>query len=378
MMMKITFLAIVTILILCGAVHSEEAIYKVENLDLPTGIRMAYVETGSPKGEKLLLLHGYTDTKRSFYPTIAELTVIRPDLHILALDFRGHGGSSMPDAKDCAPAPEKCFRLSDFAADVISFMDLKKINRAFIAGHSMGSIVAQELAFTAPQRIHRMVLIGTGATAKKNAMMREFLYPVIEGSWKEALIKKGHQYPSDVYKMTAVDADPAAEKWLSENWVSEPLADSKFISAVLPETKATSLGTWIGCFRNLDQFDNVERLKNLKVPTLVIWATQDNVFTKADQALLRESLSIASKQHGAQMFWKQYGKKPLPDSGIPDNEIAHNTQWGASKAVAADLASFFKPDGHPVRTLPYSAKSNDGKTILAFDNEPVIVELRTQ
>jgi alpha-beta hydrolase superfamily lysophospholipase len=33
---------------------------------LTNGLRLAYVELGDPKGEPLLLLHGYTDSSRSW------------------------------------------------------------------------------------------------------------------------------------------------------------------------------------------------------------------------------------------------------------------------------------------------------------------------
>ena len=357
---------------LAGAslLHSAASPLPVQRVNLATGIRMAFVETGNTNGPKVLLLHGYTDTKRSFYPTIAELRTLRPDLHIFALDARGHGDSSMPDPKRCAATPERCFRFQDFVSDVLAFMDAKKIDKAYLAGHSMGSMIAQELALTEPKRLLRMVLIATGPSARKNAAVNNFLIPTIEGTWKEALVKKGYEYPKDVYTLNIAEADPAAHEWLKQNWVTEPLADPEFLAAVLPETNKTSLGTWIGALRNIKGFDTVERMKDLKVDTLVIWATQDNVFTREDQELLGSSLAVSAKRNGIRYFRKQYGKKPLPESGIPEHEIAHNTQWGAPKAVAADLASFFQSNGEPVRTLPYAARSDDGSWTVAFEKQP--------
>ena len=334
---------------------------------------MNYVETGDPNGEKVVLLHGYTDTKRSYYPTIVELRRLRPDLHIFAIDQRGHGGSSMPQSDNCPDAPEQCFRMSDFASDVRAFMDFKKINQAYVVGHSMGSIVAQELGLSSPERISRMVLIATVANFENHPVFEQFLLPVLIDPWETALAKKGLKIPHDIYRMTARDADPQAGKVLSENWVSEPLADPKFLSTVLPETINTSLGTWIGCLRSMRQLNNADRLKDLKVPTLVIWATNDSVCKMNDQSVLRNSLAIAAERHGTQYFWKQYGKKPLPESGIPDKEIAHNVQWAAPEAVAADLAAFFRKGGEPVRNLPYAVQSENALRVI-YDDEAVIEE----
>ena len=99
---------------------------------LPTGIDMQYVEAGNHEGnEIIILLHGYTDSSRSFYPTVEALLALDRDLHIYIPDLRGHGGSSMPDGAACAAAPRACFRMADFARDLLAFMDLEDIPGVF-------------------------------------------------------------------------------------------------------------------------------------------------------------------------------------------------------------------------------------------------------
>ena len=49
---------------------------------LPSGIKLAYVELGDPNGEPLLLLHGYTDSSRSWSltaPYLSHYRLIIPD-----------------------------------------------------------------------------------------------------------------------------------------------------------------------------------------------------------------------------------------------------------------------------------------------------------
>ena len=77
---------------------------------LSTGITMAYVETGPKTGEPVVLIHGYTDNIRIWSPAMTALHKRDPGLHIFAVDSRGHGASTMPPLKSCAPAPENCFR----------------------------------------------------------------------------------------------------------------------------------------------------------------------------------------------------------------------------------------------------------------------------
>ena len=35
-------------------------------VDLPTGVRLNYIERGDPRGTPVILLHGYTDSRRSY------------------------------------------------------------------------------------------------------------------------------------------------------------------------------------------------------------------------------------------------------------------------------------------------------------------------
>lgn len=121
-------------------------------LTLPNGIRLAYVELGDPSGPPLLLLHGYTDSSRVW-------TILAPylqDHRILIPDQRGHGASD---------APECCYAMSDFADDARLLLDALRVERAAVVGHSMGSMVAQVLAAEHPERITRLVLIGSTALA---------------------------------------------------------------------------------------------------------------------------------------------------------------------------------------------------------------------
>ena len=120
------------------------------SVTLPNGVRLAYVEMGDPDGPPLLLLHGFTDTSRVW-------TILAPQLvrfRLLIPDQRGHGGSD---------APACCYTPAAMADDARLFLDAMGVERAAVAGHSMGSLVAQVLAAEHPERVSRIVLIGSTA-----------------------------------------------------------------------------------------------------------------------------------------------------------------------------------------------------------------------
>ena len=123
-------------------------------VQLSTGIRIHYAEQGDARGEPIILLHGYSDSWFSFSRV---LTPLARDARVYALDLRGHGKTDKPMSG---------YLMGDLASDVIAFMDAKGIVRATIVGHSMGSLVAQQVALAAPSRVSHLVLVGAPPTGK--------------------------------------------------------------------------------------------------------------------------------------------------------------------------------------------------------------------
>jgi non-heme chloroperoxidase len=112
----------------------------VQSIDLPTGIRLQYVAHGDPAGTPVLLLHGFTDSWRSFELVLPHLPV---SIRALALSQRGHGDADRP-ATGYGPR--------EFAADLTAFMDALGLGRAVVVGHSLSAIIAQRLALDRPER----------------------------------------------------------------------------------------------------------------------------------------------------------------------------------------------------------------------------------
>jgi pimeloyl-ACP methyl ester carboxylesterase len=322
---------------------------------LPTGIQLAWLELGDPEGETVVLLHGYTDTSRSLLGTAEALARQRPELRLILPDLRGHGASSMPDPARCAAAPERCFRLVDFAADLVGLLDHLGVARAHLVGHSLGSMVAQQIAITRPERVDRLVLIGSAASTRGNTVARAFLLDgLLDGPWRALVEQRGLEWPVGAYALTPAELGAEAAAWIREQWVTEPPADPALLAAIAGETGRVPLGTWLGTIRALLDLDpeHASRVATIAAPTLVLWATQDTFFPEVpDQEDLREALGAAARRHGVGSYWKAYGVRGLPESGMPDGEIGHNLQWGIAADVAADLAAFLRPGGAPTRDL---------------------------
>jgi len=334
-------------------------------VELETGIHMAYLEAGPPKGEAVIMLHGVTDSSRAWSRSMAVMHARRPDLRLFALDQRGHGASSMPDPDRCRNHPERCFRVADLTADLFAFMRAKRLDNAVIVGHSMGSFVAQEAALTHPDHVPRIVLVGSSDKCAGNPVARDYLLKeTIEGHWRRALEAKGLKFPGDVYALSPRAADPNIDDWLARFWGFHPVADPDYVAAILAETAEVKLGTWLGATRALLDVDNGERLRSLTVPVLVLWGTQDAIFlAEPDQSGLIAALDAAAKANRTPFYWKQYGAIPLPASGAPEDDIGHDTQWDAPAEVATDILAFIET-GAPTPDLYRSGAPRNPRRIV--------------
>ncbi|MDZ7827888.1 MAG: alpha/beta fold hydrolase [Gammaproteobacteria bacterium] len=112
------------------------------------GATLAGRAWGNPDGPRFLALHGWLDNANSHNA----LAPLLPELHIVALDFAGHGHSThRPPGTHYVP-------LADIQ-DVIAAADAMGWDRFGLIGHSMGAAIASETAGLFPERITRALFI---------------------------------------------------------------------------------------------------------------------------------------------------------------------------------------------------------------------------
>src|SRR5688572_9026267 len=155
-------LALLPLLPGCGrALHAAPP--AEQRATLATGVDARWIELGDPRGEPVLFLHGYTDSSRSFLGTMRALERLRPELRLVAPDLRGHGATSVPPEESGADDLGRCFATSALVADALALMDHLALERVHVVGHSLGSLVGQELALAHPDRVDRLVLVCSSA-----------------------------------------------------------------------------------------------------------------------------------------------------------------------------------------------------------------------
>ena len=116
------------------------------------GLRLHLLRSGSAARPCVVLVHGGCANLHWW----DDLTgAIGSGFHVLAVDLRGHGDSqhSLPPA----------YAIADYSRDLLAILDHFDIDEACFVGHSLGGIIAANLAVTAPQRVSRLALIDSQA-----------------------------------------------------------------------------------------------------------------------------------------------------------------------------------------------------------------------
>jgi pimeloyl-ACP methyl ester carboxylesterase len=114
-------------------------------------VRLSTTDAG--EGYPVVLLHGLTATKR--YVVMGSRALERGHHRVVAYDARGHGSSSAAPSADA-------YTYEDLGLDLMAVLDELGIERAVLAGASMGAHTALWLALEYPGRVAGLVVITPG------------------------------------------------------------------------------------------------------------------------------------------------------------------------------------------------------------------------
>jgi pimeloyl-ACP methyl ester carboxylesterase len=98
----------------------------------------------------VVLLHGLTATHR--YVVMGSKALQRSGHDVIAYDARGHGAS------DPAPSPD-AYGYGELAQDLVRVLDEAGLERAVLAGASMGAHTAVRVALEHPERVSGLVIV---------------------------------------------------------------------------------------------------------------------------------------------------------------------------------------------------------------------------
>jgi pimeloyl-ACP methyl ester carboxylesterase len=198
-------------------------------------------------GNTLVFIHGAGGTHKHWGYQLQGLEQV--DRY--ALDLPGHGRSSGSGRTS----------ISGYEGVVLRFMDSLELDRATIVGHSMGGAIAQYLALEHPARVGGFVLVGSGARLRV--------------------------LPSLLGRML-VDFPATVDDLLG--WAFSPQADPDLVRSGREEWLENDPRIVHGDFSACDVFDVMEKLGEIRCPTLVICGEEDSLTPPKYARYLRDSI----------------------------------------------------------------------------------------
>ena len=241
---------------------------------LPSGIELEYATYGDAGDPTLLLVNGYTSQMIVWEQVLLDALVAQ-GLHVVIYDNRDVGLSSKLDGQLTDPMlvvqamktgdpVDVPYTLSEMAADGMGLLDHLGIERAHIAGVSMGGMIVQTMAIEHPARVASLTSImsspGDPKVGQPSPEARDTLLapPATERD----------QYIADSVR---------AKVWLTNKYYSEVQTKQRsaiqFDRIFYPE----------GFTRQLSAIyasgDRSDQLRELDVPTLVIHGRDDELIS---------------------------------------------------------------------------------------------------
>jgi pimeloyl-ACP methyl ester carboxylesterase len=191
------------------------------------------LKSGSPP---LVLIHGSGGSRLHWPPQLRRL----PNYHVFGLDLPGHGDS--PGEGETT--------IVGYVRRVVDWLDEQGIERAVLAGHSMGGAIAMTTALEEPDRVAGLILVGTGGRLRvTDEILQTTADPL---RFKEAV--------------------EAITTWSYGDQTSEKIVElaKMRMLEIRPEIIH---GDYTAC----NQFDICDELPEIQTPTLIICGEQDRL-----------------------------------------------------------------------------------------------------
>jgi pimeloyl-ACP methyl ester carboxylesterase len=204
------------------------------------GLAMRYSAVGNPGDPVILYIHGNLGSG-VWYERVMDV----PGYRTIAPDMPNFGMSDVSGD----------YSVAGYARAVSGFLDELGVEKCTIVGHSLGGVVAMELAATRPELIERLLLVSPGPI--EGLKTPESHYPAIERyKTDRAFLKAGLQA------------------------VTPSLRDEDFLDRLTEMGSRMDPGAFIGHPEELGKADFRGRLGTLPFPTMLLRGEADIIITE--------------------------------------------------------------------------------------------------
>lgn len=262
-------------------------VLKLKKIHLTNTKKVSYIEVGDSFGIPVILLHGLGDSCRTFELLLRHF----PErIRAIAYTQRGHDGIDTSDTS---------YKVSDFEADLLQFMDAANIEKAFILGASSGGFAARKFASHYPKRTLGLILLGTASSL---------------GDKPEII----HTMESKISTLR----DPVSPNFvesLNDGLYTKPVPAS-FLKRLYKDSQKIPARVWKETAANLLKEKFPSQLHLIKASTLIVCGGKDTIATREDQ----ERLAGAIADVRLTVF----------------PQLAHMLYWEDPESVANEITAF--------------------------------------
>jgi len=207
------------------------------------GIQINYDLSGKKGAPVVVLSHSVSSSLLMWNP---QMEALNPHFQVLRYDIRGQGGSD---------APSGAYTLELLTNDVIGLLDALSINKVHFVGLSMGGMIGQSLALNHSHRLRSLALCDTASIIPQEAQ------PV----WQERINKV-------LSKGMEALLDETMERWFTPAFLKQ---GSPMLEIIRKQILATSMQGYLGCAEAIRRLNYLNRLSEIKIPTLVMVGEDD-------------------------------------------------------------------------------------------------------
>lgn len=204
---------------------------------------MSYLLDG-PEGAPVITFSHSLATSTAMWS--AQAAAFAPRYRVLRYDVRGHGES------EATPGP---YTLEQLAEDVCGLLGALEIEQTHFVGLSLGGMIGQHLALSHPEVLSSLALCDTGARMPVEAKLL----------WDET-IRQAEEHGME----PTVASGPT--RWFTASFLQ---THPEVVERIQAMTAATDPRGFIGCARAIQGMDLLDRLSEIRVPTLIVVGDQD-------------------------------------------------------------------------------------------------------
>jgi 3-oxoadipate enol-lactonase len=212
---------------------------------------------GPADGEAIVFSSSLGTTMDMWTPQVDALA---GRFRIVRYDTRGHGGTPVGDGP---------FGIDELADDVRDLLDHLGIDRAHLAGISLGGATMLNVAARHPDRTRRLAVLCTAAKIGTPE------------SWEERITAVRSQGMHEL-------ADVTMGRWFTDNFRAE---HTDVVEALRSRFAGCDPAGYASNCAVLGHMDLSETLASIQAPTLIMYGTEDEVTTVGDARMLAERIA---------------------------------------------------------------------------------------